>query len=107
TRTRCGGGNTDMEPVSRGARLHLVSHRRGALLADESAIDEPGQVERSDEIRRPLRGDELGNRLPRCRTGLEAVRAPPDVHVESFDRGDAHDGRVVRRQVAESGPLPA
>ena len=49
-----------MEPVSRGARLHLVSHRRGALLADESAIDEPGQVERSDEIRRPLRGDELG-----------------------------------------------
>jgi len=50
-----------------------VANGCGALLADEAAVAEAGQVESGDEPRYPFGGDQFGDRLSGRRPGLEAV----------------------------------
>src|SRR3954452_10528336 len=82
-----------------------VGYGRRAALRDELVLVEARETERMDEVGRPPRADQVGEGEPDDGRGLEAVRAPACVDDEAVDLGQAHDRRVVRRDIAEPRPL--
>src|SRR5579864_5513250 len=89
-------------------RLTMASMRdsRRRLLSNQAVLIEPRNAEWLQQLRSRSRGDEIGHQFAGHRTGLEAVRAPSYIHQKAFDFGHlAHDRTVVRRHVADSGPL--
>src|SRR5215204_4682126 len=96
--------STLYSPFPRAMRPSM-SNRCGSLLAHKISPPEPVEAEGGDELWRLARGDELGHRLARDGAGLEPVRAPAHVHEEALHGCYAHDGRKVRRHVAETRPL--
>jgi hypothetical protein len=84
-----------------------MRHARRGFFADERVFIEPCQTKRENELRRPTRGDELGDPLSGNRAGFESPGPPPDIQDKALDAIDnTHDGTVIRCHVANSAPLP-